>query len=71
MNASAKRKFVLRFGDSKWSNDMFVAQIKATSRENWVRRRSMLTLEDKANVKVLIKATPRGVPAPDEDAHDA
>ena len=56
MNASAKRKFVLRFGDNKWSNDMHVAQIKAIYGKSV--KEGMLTLEDKANVKVLIKATP-------------
>ena len=56
MNASAKRKFVLRFGDSKWSNDMHVAQIKAIYGKSV--KEGKLTLEDKMNVKVLIKATP-------------
>ena len=56
MNASAKRKFVLRFGDSKWSNDMHVAQIKAIYGKSV--KEGMLTLEDKASVKVFIKSTP-------------
>ena len=56
MNDMSKRKFVLRFGDSKFASDMHVAQIKAIYGKHV--KEGKLTLEDKMNVKVLIKATP-------------
>ncbi len=52
---TAKRKFVLRFGSDKFANDMHVAQIKAIYGKHV--KEGKLTLEDKSNVKVLIKAT--------------
>ena len=56
LNASAKRKFVLRFGNDKFSNDMHVSQIKAIYGKHV--KEGKLTLEDKSNVRVLIKSTP-------------
>ena len=56
LNASAKRQWVLRFGGDKAANDMSVGHIKAIYGKQV--KEGKLTIEDKANVKVLIQALP-------------
>ena len=56
LTTSAKRAWVLRFGGDKAANDMSVGHIKAIYGKQV--KEGKLTIEDKANVKVLIQALP-------------
>ena len=55
MNASAKRKFVLRFEDNKWSNDLLPRPDQGHLRE--IGEGGHAALEDKANVKCSSRHT--------------
>ena len=54
--ACAKKKYVLRFGGDKAGSDMHLSHVKAIFGK--FVREGKLTIEDKSNVKVLVKASP-------------